>query len=128
MNRLENHDAVRQKKWKAVNTWAIKGPLLLIAVLLGFFEHDLRWGRGSFAAGMAMILPIIGFRGLWNEVRFWITVILLGAIQVPLVIEMNPLIEKFRLPLAIAFTIVDGLLVARAISFVCLENTRNRLF
>jgi hypothetical protein len=56
--------------WKKVNTWPIKGPILVAAFLLGFFDHALRWGRVSFAAAIAMVLAIIGFRDFWNGWRF----------------------------------------------------------
>lgn len=69
-----------------------------------------------------MILPIIGFRDFWTEGKFWVTVILLGAAQVPLVILLRPLIERFKFPLMFTFGILDCALVAFAISWVCSER------
>ena len=73
-----------EKRWRKVNVWSIKGPILVLALLLGFFGDALHWGTAPLAAGAAMVIPIIGFRDFWNEGRFWITVLLLGAAQVPL--------------------------------------------
>jgi hypothetical protein len=50
------------KNWKKVNRWSFKAPLFIFALLLGFFDHALHWGPARFAAGLAMIIPIIGFR------------------------------------------------------------------
>src|ERR1700724_3155397 len=79
------------ERWRKVNDWSFKGPLLVLALLLGFFDHALHWGRPSFVAGVAMVIPILGFRDLWKEARFWITIVLLGVVQVPLVVSVGPL-------------------------------------
>jgi hypothetical protein len=67
MDHSKIHDSTREKAWRTVNTWAIKGPFLLIALLLGYFDHAFHWGRAPLAAGLAIVLPIIGFRDFWNE-------------------------------------------------------------
>jgi hypothetical protein len=95
-----------------------------VAALLGFFSEPLHLGSAPFAAGLAMIAPIIGFRDFWNERRFWVTVLLLGAAQVPLVILVRPLIEKLKFPLMFTFGIFDAVLVLLAISWVCSEHNR----
>ncbi len=58
---------MRLKRWHKVNTWPIKGPLLVVALLLGFFDHSLHWGGAVLAAGIAVVVPIIGFREFWSE-------------------------------------------------------------
>ena|SRR3989442_4548090 len=110
------------KRWRKVNVWSLKGPILVLVLLLGFFDHTLHWGRAPFAAGLAMVIPIIGFRDFWNEGRFWITVVLLGLVQVPLVIEVRPLMERLKFPFMFTFGIFDCVLVALAISWVCSEH------
>ena len=74
------------------------------------------------AAGAALIIPIIGFRDFWNMGRFWITVLVLGAAQVPLVIAVRPLIEQLKFPFMFTFGMFDCILVALAISWVCSEH------
>ncbi len=108
--------------WKKVNTWPIKGPILVAAFLLGFFDHALHWGRVSFAAAIAMVLAIIGFRDFWSGWRFWMTVALLASLQIPLVIALRPQMEGAGLPWLYAFTIFDCFLVVGAIYFVCSGN------
>ena len=105
-----------------MNTWPIKGPILVAAVLLGFFDHNLHWGRVLFAAAIAMVLAIIGFRDFWNSWRFWVTVALLTSLQIPLVIALRPQMEKAGLTWLYAFTIFDFFLVVGAIYFVCSSN------
>ena len=105
-----------------MNTWPIKGPILVAAALLGFFDHALHWGRVFFAAAIAMVLAIIGFRDFWRGWRFWVTVALLTSLQIPLVIALRPQMEKAGLTWLYAFTIFDFFLVVGAIYFVCSGN------
>jgi len=69
-----------------------------------------------------MVIPIIGFRDFWNEGRFWITVVLLGLAQVPLVIALRPLMEQIKFPLMLVFGISDSVLMVLAILWVCSER------
>lgn len=110
------------KTWKKINTWSIKGPLIILALLLGFLGGALNWNSAPFAAGVAMVIPIIGFRDFWNEVRFWITVVLLGALQVPLVFFVRPLIERLKFQFMFTFGVFDCALMVLALSWVCSEN------
>jgi hypothetical protein len=107
------------KTWRKVNVWSINGPILVLALLLGFFDHYLHWGLAALAAGVAIVIPIIGFRDFWNNGRFWITVALLGVAQVPLVTGVRPLMEQLKFPFMFAFGILDCALMVLAISWVC---------
>ncbi|SRR6266567_6554926 len=100
-----------------------RAPLLVLALLLGFFDHILHWGDGVLAAGLAIIVPIIGFRDSWSEAKFWITVFLLALLQVPLVVELSTLIERQTFPLMFAFGILDCVLVASVISWICSDKS-----
>lgn len=127
MNNRAHHDPrQREKGWRKVNVWSIKGPILLLALLVGFFGGALHWGTSPLAAAAAMIIPIIGFRDFWNEGKFWITVLLLGAAQVPLVILLRPLIDQLKFPFMFTFGIFDCVLVVLAISWVCSEHRKTR--
>lgn len=77
----ETMSHMRLKEWQKANTWSIKGPLLVVALLLGFFDHSLHWGGAAFAAGIAVVLPIIGFREFWSEWRFWAALSALALLQ-----------------------------------------------
>lgn len=107
------------KGWRKVNTWSFKAPLLIAAGLLGFFDHSLHWGRAVFAAGLGMLVPILGFRDFWKSSRFWVTALLLGVAQVPLVVVARPLMDKLKFPFMLLFGIFDCLAVALALSWVC---------
>lgn len=115
----ETGPSKEDRKWRKVNVWSTKGPLLLIAVLLGAFSETLHWRRAPFVAGVAVIIPVIGFRDFWKNARFWVTVFVLVAAQVPLVVYLNPFIEQYGLLWMLAFGIADCLLVASALSFIC---------
>jgi hypothetical protein len=120
-NSGELHDSRPQKKWRKVNVWSIKGPYLVALFVLGLFYDSLHWGRAPIAVGIAMIAPVIGYRDFWNEARFWISVLLLGAVQVPLAVAVSPLMERFGFPFMFTFAIFDSVLVVLAISWVCSE-------
>jgi hypothetical protein len=111
-----------RKTWKKVNVWPIKGPILVVGLLLGFFDHYLHWGRAAIAAGVAMIVPIIGFRDFYSEAKFWTTVALLGGGQVLLVIAYGPLMEQLKFPFMLMFGIVDCFVVVLVISWLCSET------
>jgi len=114
------HDPKRQNKmWRKVNVWSIKGPLLVLALLLGFLGGALDWNSAPFAAGVAITIPIIGFRDFWAEWRFWITIVIIGAFQVPLVILVRPLVEQLKFPFLFTFGIFDCVLVVLGVSWVC---------
>lgn len=104
-----------EKRWRRVNTWPIKGPILAFALLMGFLDHRFNWGRASFAAGVAMGIAILGFRDFWKEVKFWLIVVALALVQIVLVIELGQSIEQGKFPSTFAFGIVDCALVISAI-------------
>ena len=110
---------MRLKRWQKVNTWPIKGPLLVVALLLGFFDHSLHWGGPAFAAAIAVLLPIIGFRECWSEWRFWATLSALALFQLPLVLAMRAFVETPGFPLLYALTILDCMFVILSLSYVC---------
>jgi hypothetical protein len=90
--------------------------------LLGFFGDALHIGPAPVAAGLAILLPLIGFRDFWKEGKFWITIVILGTVQVPLVLVVSPLIKQFKFPMLLTFGLLDTVLVGLAISWVCLQK------
>lgn len=109
-------------KLKDINDWSIKGPMFVVAGLLGFFDHALHWGRASFVTGVAIVLPVIMFREYWNQARFWITVTLLGAIQVLLALGVSSTMERLKFPFMLVFGIADFMLMVLAISWIFPER------
>jgi hypothetical protein len=104
------------KGWKKINTWRFKGRLLIIAFLLVFFDRALHWSGAPVIAGVALLLPVIGFRDFWNSWKLWATVLAFAVLQVSMVLLMRPLLEKSGFPLTYAFGIHDCAFVAAAIS------------
>ena len=105
------------KGWKKVNTWRFKGPLLAVASLLGLFDHRLHWGGLSVTAGIAIVIPIIGFLDFWRKWKFWSMITAIAILQVPLVLALRPFVDGF--PLFFAFGILDCGLIISGISLVC---------
>lgn len=118
----ETMSHMRLKRWQKVNTWPIKGPLLVVALLLGFFDHSLHWGGAAFAAGIAVVLPIIGFREFWQEWKFWAALSALALLQLPLVLAVRTFVGKPGFPLLYALTILDCMFVILGLSYVCCTN------
>jgi hypothetical protein len=108
-------------------SWPVKALLVLLALLAGFFEHALGGWVGSAAmAAVAVVVPILLFRRFWSQTWFWITAVLLGAIQVPVVVAVRPVIERARSFYMLTFVMVDGLLVIAIISLVCPKSNGER--
>ncbi len=80
------------------------------------------WAGASLMAAAAVTIPTLQYRKLWNHIRFWVTVFLLAAIQVPLVVAVHRMIDQRRSASLLAFGIVDGLFVIAFIFFVCSED------
>src|SRR6185437_17064567 len=94
-----------ETRWKRINTWSVKGPLLFFACVYGGLSAAFNWDAVPLVAVIATVFPILGFRGLWKETKFWITILLLGLVQIPLVIGMRMWLPKPSIPLLFAFSI-----------------------
>ena len=107
-----------EKTGRNIDVWSIRGTVLVLAILYALVRRALNWDSTPFAAALAVIVPTLVFRDLWNEAKFWITVLLLGAAQVPLVFAVRPLTQQLKFPFLYSFGIVDGALVLLVISRV----------
>lgn len=70
-------------------------------------------------ATIALVIPILQYRKLWNQGRFWMTVTLMAILQIPLISAVQPLVEHYRAIFLLAFGIGDGLLVLFVITSIC---------
>ena len=70
-------------------------------------------------AAVAVVVPLLLFRRFWNQTWFWITAVLLGVIQVPVVVAVRPLIDQARSFYMLTFVMIDGLIVIAVICLVC---------
>ena len=115
----ENHHGSGKVNQRGLS-WPVKALLLSLALLAGFFEHALgEWAGPAAMAAVAVVVPVLLFRRFWSQTWFWITAVLLGAIQVPVVVAVRPLIERTRSFYMLTFVMIDGLLVIAVISLVC---------
>jgi hypothetical protein len=105
-----------------VTGFAVGGLLALLS--FGSPNGYSRWGS-VLMAGAAIVLPTLQFRKFWSQGRFWVTVSLLAALQIPLVLAVRPLIERLRAVFLLEFVIIDGLFVIAAILFVCSRPSGN---
>lgn len=97
----------------------IKVVLLVLALLAGFFEHSLGTFTGPITmSAAALVVPVLLYRRYWHNIWFWITALLLGAIQVPLVALVRPYIEQERSFYMLALLMGDGLFVIVVVALV----------
>jgi hypothetical protein len=80
------------------------------------------WGSIT-AAGAALIVPAVAFRELWSLGRFWVVLSFLGVLQVPLVILLQGMVERFRLPFMLLFGAIDCVFVISVIYKSCSESS-----
>jgi hypothetical protein len=117
--REQDHPHGDSETAKRALSWPVKAILLSLALLAGFFEHALGAWAGPIAmAAIAVVVPILLFRRFWDRTWFWVTAVLLGVVQVPLVVAVRPLIQQARSYYMLCFVIIDGLLVIAVISLV----------
>ena len=106
--------------------WRTKVLALLVGVIIAALSngraHGYGWGGAILSAGAALLVPILAYRRLWGRGRFWTTLALLAALQVPLVIAVRPLVEQFRFAFMLMFGAVDCMVVICAVYWVCLRS------
>lgn len=115
-----NHDTTIRKKGIP---WPTKAALLLAAVIAGVFDHATAgWGEPIMIAIAAVVVPLLllQYRSFWNQARFWITVLMLSGMQVPLVFALKRLAAKSVQMLGIG--ILDAFFVGIIIFLVCSEQ------
>lgn len=114
--------------WKPTRRTKILGFIIGgLFGLLSFGRPDnYGWMGTSLMAAAALSIPMLQFRQLWSQARFWITTSLLTAMQLPLVVLMRPLVERLRPLFLLDFGIADGLFIIFVISSVCLVRGTKR--
>jgi phage shock protein PspC (stress-responsive transcriptional regulator) len=108
-----------ERKWRKINTRSIKGPLLLVAGICGGLGAAFNWDATPFAAGIAIILPVLGFRDFWKQTKFWITILILGLAQIPLMIAVRRILGAPKFPFLFALSVVDCFLVVATVLWIC---------
>ena len=116
-----------QHQFTSADLWRPGRASKAIAAIIGAFvmlvsfhwSEGYGWAGGVLMAGAALTIPLLQFRKLWSQGRFWITLLLLAALQAPLIILIRPVFERLRAFSLLAFGIGDGLFVIYSIWFVC---------
>jgi hypothetical protein len=99
--------------------WTAKVVLGVMALLLGFFSHALGgWGLPAGIAVAVILIPTLKYQRYWHEVWFWMTMLGMSVIQVPLVILARPLMDQLKFGFNILFATADVFLVAVAVNWV----------
>lgn len=97
-----------------------KAIILSLALLLGFFDHVLGgWGQTAFAAAIAVIAPVIGYRKFWRVRKFWIAAGALAVAQLPLVLMLLSYVRALGFTSVLVFALVDCVGVTFVLAFVC---------
>lgn len=100
-------------------SWLMRSLLIFAALLAGFFEHALGGSvRPITIAATAVVVPILLYRRFWSKNWFWITALLLGILQVPLVISIRPWIQQAGPFPMLIMMLVDGLCVIVVVSLI----------
>ena len=106
--------------------WPVKVVLFAVVGLLGFFGDATNgWGEPVAMALVAIAIPVslLQFRKFWSQSRFWITVSLLAAIQVPLVVAVRSMRGLAKPLYMLEFVIGDVMFVGVVILLVCSKSS-----
>jgi hypothetical protein len=100
-------------------SWPSRIVLATIAVLLGWFNHSLGgWGLPAGVVGAVILLPTLKYRRYWGETWFWLTMLALSILQVPLVILVRPLMDELKFGFNLLFGTIDIFFVAVVVNWV----------
>jgi hypothetical protein len=97
-----------------------KMMLGILVVFLSFFNDPLfhGWGLPAGVAVAAIGIPLFMYRSYWQGTWFWLTLLALLVLQVPLVIACRPLMDQLKFGFNILFATLDVFLVAIAVNWV----------
>jgi hypothetical protein len=96
-----------------------KAVLVVAAALLGWFSHALGgWGLPAAVAAAAIAGPTLKYRRYWHRAWFWLTILGMSIIQVPLVVLARPVMDQLKFGFYVLFVTVDAFLVAVAVNWI----------
>jgi hypothetical protein len=99
--------------------WSTRVLLTALALFLGFFSHALGgWGLPVGVVGAAILIPVLKYQRFWHRLWFWLTIIALSILQVPLVILTRPLMDEFKLGFNLLLATVDGIFVILVVNWI----------
>jgi len=99
--------------------WPAAVTLGICAVLLGFFSDSLGgWGLTIGAASIAVVVPVLKYRRYWHSAWFWRVTLAMSVLQVPLVILVRSLVDRYKFGFNLIFASLDGVLVILTVNLV----------
>jgi hypothetical protein len=106
--------------------WPVHLALVTWAIAAVSLEHWLPgWGVPVGIGGLVVGLIIHALRRLWHEVWFWVTVAILAMLQVPLMLYVQPYMNRLKLLFVFPFAVIDFLafgIVIQCVAFLCSRN------
>jgi hypothetical protein len=106
--------------------WPMHVVLVTWAILAVSLEHWFPgWGVPIGIAGLVVGLAIHACRRLWHEVWFWVTMAIMSALQVPLMLYVQPYMNRLKLLFTLSFAVADLLALGTVIQCVALLCSRD---
>jgi hypothetical protein len=68
--------------------------------------------------GAVILLPTLKYRRYWSETWFWMTMLALSTLQVPLAILARPRMDELKFGFNLLFATIDIFLVAVVVNWV----------
>jgi hypothetical protein len=100
--------------------------LVIWAIVAVSLEHWFSgWGVPIGIGGLVVGLAIRAGRRLWHEVWFWATVAIMAALQVPLMLHVQPYMTRLKLLFIFPFAVVDFLVFGIVVQCVALLCSRD---
>ena len=103
--------------------WPVHIALVAWAIVAVAFEHWFPgWGVPIGIGGLVVGLGVHALRRLWHEVWFWSTVTVVAALQVPLILYVQPYMSRLKLLFIFPFAVIDFLafgVVVQCVAFIC---------
>jgi hypothetical protein len=94
-------------------------PLVAGAVLLGFFNDALGgWGLPAAVGAAVILIPVLQYRRYWHGRWFWLSMVALSIVQIPLIFLGRPLMDEFRFAFNLVFGVADLCWVVVVINWV----------
>jgi hypothetical protein len=108
------------------SSWPMHVTLVAWAIVAISLEHWFPgWGVPVGIGGLVVGLTIHALRRLWHEVWFWVTVAIMAALQVPLMLYVQPYMNRLKLLFVFPFALVDFLvfgIVIQGVAFLCARD------
>ena len=88
----------RSQRQPVKRSWLIHAVIITWCLLAVSTEHWYPGWSAAIAVGGAVPgLVVRALRRLWHEVWFWMTVVIMAALQVPLMLHVQPYMVRLKL-------------------------------